>query len=222
MDAPLSFNALAAAERTISSNAFFYIVAHNILNHTALSVVRMGDGERLLLDANGADGEIIRRFDDAWLERMGLTGMTYGELRRRLQLAVDTTQYFAPSITGLVNKSFDLHSYFSHKKLVDNFFINQWDAAQKEELLMKADGVLLIHANAEIADAMQRKYTRFKVSFLKLSMWDQTEDVIAKSRTNPAQLVLFSGGCAGKYIGPAIAKQGKVVIDVGNSMSVWL
>jgi hypothetical protein len=60
------------------------------------------------------------------------------------------------------------------------------------------------------------------MTFLKLTNWDQTEDVIEKAKNNPAQLVLFSGGCAGKYIGPEIAKEGKVVLDVGNSASLWL
>jgi hypothetical protein len=222
MDAPLTPAALAIANRTISSNAFFYITAHNLINHTPLSVIRMGDGERLLLEEQRDPSEIIKRFDDKWLARMGMSGLTYGELRRRLDQAVLTTDYFAPSISGLVNKSFDLNAYFTHSRLVDNFFVNQWDTAQKQELMAKADGILLIHANPELADTMQKKHTRFQMTFLKLTNWDQTEDVIEKAKNNPAQLVLFSGGCAGKYIGPEIAKEGKVVLDVGNSASLWL
>lgn len=63
------------------------------------------------------------------------------------------------------------------------------------------------------------------MDYFQLDNWTETEAVIERAHLNTASLVLFSAGPAGKYIGPAIAKNldtPKVVIDLGNASDHWL
>jgi hypothetical protein len=227
--APLSDDKYALAARTVSPLAFYYVVAHHLTMRKPLSVVRMGDGEAILLqeqnDHEWPDDKVIDLFGAQWLKRMGMVGLTYGELRRRLQRSFRDCDWFAPSVTGLVISAYDVAQYFdvsTKAHIVDNFFVNRWTPEQIEHLLDLADGILLIHASAALADAMQKKHTRFKMQYLKLDSWVETETVIYLAKEYPHQLVLYSGGCGGKHIGPVLAKTGKVCIDVGNSMERFL
>lgn len=218
----LTPESMAIAERTMSSSSFFYVVLHHLQLKLPMSVVRMGDGECILLSQDFADDEIVEFFDENWLRRMGMYNITYGELRDRLTRAANNCDYFAPSVTGLIKNDYNLYKFFVHQKLVDNFFVNMWTSAQILELYETSLGITLIHSNRNLGDEMIKKYSRFDASFVELSSWEQTEDVIKQVSEKQHQLVLFSAGCAGKYIASEIAKQCKVVIDVGNSAARWI
>lgn len=215
---------LKIAHRTMSGGTFHHIVMHHLTMRKSLSVVRMGDGESLLLEEalKRQAHEKIDLFDDVWNQRMGVDGMTYGDLIQRLTRAASECDYFAPSINGLVDKSFNLYNYFDHPRLVDNFFVNQWTHQQKRELYEAAENVLLIHSSVRLADEFQRRLSFFKLRFIQLSSATQAEAVLKKASADSNQLVLLCAGPCAKYIGPAIAKNGKVVIDVGNSIDHWL
>jgi len=161
-------------------------------------------------------------FEESWNKRMGVDGISYGELKRRMQVAVDLTDYYAPSITGLVNPKFDLMQFFNHSRLVDNFFVNAWTTEQKMQLIDECHDVLIIHSNTAIADEFQKRLTRFRASFIKLTSWQQADDVVEEGKKSSARLVLFSGGPAAKFIGPLLAVDGKIAIDVGNAMDFWI
>ena len=227
--APLSPEKYALASRTVSPLAFYYVVAHHLAMKLPLSVVRMGDGEAILLreqqEKNWPEDKAIDLFDDQWLLRMGMVGLTYRELQRRLQKAFAECDWFAPSVTGLVSSGFDVAQYFAiatKARIVDNFFVNRWTSEQITHLFEISSGILLIHSNPALADAMQKRHTRFKMQYLKLDSWIDTQTVISLAKEYPHQLVLYSGGCGGKHIGPVLAKTGKVCIDVGNSMERFL
>jgi len=220
---------------TIAPSAFYQIVAHHLRTLTPLSVTRMGDGEALLVKHFDSLPEELTTLPfvkdpETWLKRMGLWNIPKVELLTRMRTAMTDSTFFAPSVSGLTNSTFEIdlpymgwRSSSITAKLVDNFFVNQWTAAQKEELYEATEGVTLIHSSAELADEFQKRVTRFKMNFIRLSSWEQTEDVIAKARDVGHQLVLFSGGPAGKYIAPRIAEgSNKVVIDIGNSAPDWL
>jgi glycosyltransferase GT-like protein len=231
--ATLSEDQIALCRDTISSYAFYMLVGDALDAHKALSVVRMGDGEHLLMkQCQSADPNAIalppKDLDDQWMERLGCKGITNGELVTRLRLAAELCSHFAPSITGIQRENFNLYNFFrTRDRYVDNFFVNQWTEEMKIALFKKAQHVLFIHRNVATADAMQIRAKGglgVKVTYLKLSNWNESEGVIEKATKIDAPLVLFSAGPASKYIGPMISMGEhipKVTIDIGNAADYW-
>ena len=216
---------LQLCKKTISSNAFYYIVGDKLKRKESLSVVRVADGERILLDATKTKNprELVDTFNDTWLERYGLSGISYGELKQRILRAGNECNYLAPSISGIQNEIYNLYDYFNpREEYVDNFFVNLWTNEMKQKLYDIAGDILLIHGNIKLADIFQKRLPYSRLDYIKLNNWSQTEDVIKESSSSKASMVIFSGGAAGKYIGPQISKSGKVVIDVGNTMEAWV
>ena len=226
----LSRQQIQLCESTVSSNTFYMIVGDALISRKPLSVVRMGDGEkRLWEDVQTNPDDLVlpdKRHDREWLNKLGVLGIPRGILKSRLMSAADDCSYFAPSISGIWREDYYNHNLSFRKKYVDNFFVNAWTEEMKIALFQQARHVLFIHGNAETADAMQiRSQDKLgvKVSFLKLTSWEETDDIIKKTTKITAPLVLFSAGPAGKYIGPAIANglAPRVVIDLGNAADHW-
>jgi len=216
---------LSLCESTISSNTFYYIVGHHLSSKSGLSVVRMGDGEKsILADANKKNPSMtVNTFNEKWLINMGCLGISFGEIKSRIIRAGNECDWFAPSISGISDSRFNLYDYFKKRDTyVDNFFVNQWTSEMIANLYDIAGDVLLIHRNVAFADMFQKRLPYTKLQFLKLSSWEETEGVIEAAKKKSSQLVLFSAGCAGKYISNAIAQSGKVVLDLGNSAERWL
>ena len=228
------------ARSTISSRAFYYLVSHALIQDEPLSVVRMGDGEaRLYRECRELGSTSLRRklpvetFHKELREQLGIEGIPYELLERRIEEAADRCTYFAPSITGLTNPQFDLYSLFpSRTRYVDNFWVNDWTYEQKAELFKLADKILLIHHKTEVADAMQNNTWRLlgkqgMVQYVKMSSWRETTQVLSAAVCSDARLILLCAGPAGKYLAPAIASkrtfggQARVVLDIGNSIDQW-
>ena len=218
--------------RTISPKAFYPLLLDALENSKALSVARVADGEKILLDQFLKYGEglfnPIEEMDENWLKRYGIFDITREELYRRIIKAGSECTYFAPSISGILNKGYSLWNYFPIREYyVDNFFVNDFTWEMKENLFIKADHVLLIHGNANTADSMQLRVQAnlsVKVSYIKLSNWTESESVIEKAHKINAPLVLFSGGPASKFIANEIATRGqipKVVLDLGAAAQHW-
>jgi len=223
------------AQDTISSNTFYMMVGHALVAGEALSVVRMGDGEcQLMQDCmvayeTGRGGELANGHDDAWLERMGVLGIAKKLLKQRLEIAANACTHFAPSVSGIQLENFRLYDLFEPRtRYVDNFFCNAWTEEMKIQLFQQAKHVLFIHRSLPSADALQirAKYALgVKVTYLRLSSWEDAEGVIDQASKIDAPLVLFSAGPASKYIGPEIAVGGnipKVTLDIGNAADYWL
>lgn len=229
---PLSRAMVAYAERTMSPSAFYAVATSALLERAALSVVRMGDGERHLLD-DARDhletGEVAAPdgMGIEWLMRMGCASMPRKEMVRRLQFAAKSATYFAPSITGLINDRFALYDALRDPRRVylDNFFVNTWTDEQRIALYQRAGHVLFIHRNAHTADSLQLRLQGqlgVKVDYIALSDWRETIRAEVQAYANTAPLVLVSAGPAGKYIIPMIADRGgKVVLDLGNAADHW-
>lgn len=220
-------------ESTISSNAFYMIVGSALLNRAQLSVVRMADGEHHLMEEileNGRDEkwlrEPIKGYDDDWMERMGCAGISRSTLLGRLNEAANECDYFAPSLSGINRLEYSVHEFFrSRSRFVDNFFVNAWTDEMKIKLYKAAGHVLFIHRNPNSARALtlRLKYVlEVKVSYLQLSKWQEAEDVVSKAAAIDAPLVIFSAGPASKIIGPRIARQHKVTLDLGHASDSWL
>ncbi len=229
----LSDEKKSLAARTVSAYAFFYMLGDALINKKPLSNVRMGDGELTLLQdcyaKRGTPGYFdtpITTYADDKLQKMGIYGITYHELYRRLLIAGNESTHFAPSVSGLTRDDYDLYSHFDDRRqYIDNFYVNIWNDQMKAELYKQAGTVLFIHRSLETADAIQinlQRHLNVRVNFLRLSSWDESSSVIDRACNDPASLVLFSGGPGSKYISPEIANNsGKIVLDIGNAADLW-
>jgi hypothetical protein len=237
---PMDDQQIQWCQKTISSNAFYLLVGDALAGHKSLSVVRMADGElslfrqtkELILNGKGRE-EVQQPGDepDSWKDQFGIRGINASELNNRIYLAHSKCNYFAPSLSGIHSENFRTQTMFPATQMwkwVDNFFPNAWDDEMKINLYRKAGHVLFIHANRALADALQIrcKYALgVKVTYLELSSWHQSEAVIETAKLVDAPLVIFSGGPANKYIGPAIAVNGKVrkvTLDIGQAAEKWV
>lgn len=205
---------------TISPNTFYMIVGDALVRRVGLSVVRMGDGERLLMNCN----EPSDRFDENWQTRMGILGISGIDIKKRMFAAARNCDYFAPSVTGIVNDIFNIDSFSCRDHYVDNFFCNAWTTDMQIDLYKEAGEVLMIHGNPNTANALKsraEKYLGVNVTYIQMTRWEEAEQVIDAASKVSAPLVIFSAGPAGKLIGPEIARQKKVVLDIGNAMDRW-
>jgi hypothetical protein len=221
------------ANRYLSAYAFYYLVGDALLSRTPLSVVRMGDGEREIMAEclrkimEDRGHELVSVRDTEWRTRLGFDGITVNEAYRRLSEAGNTCSHFAPSVSGLAMHEFDLFGYFlAREQYLDNFYVNIWNTQYKVDLYKAAQNILFIHRSRGAADALQircKDKLGVRVSYLELSNWRQTEDVIEQAIANTdARLVLFAGGPVSKYLSPRIAASNKVVLDIGNTTDHWL
>jgi hypothetical protein len=234
--APLSKEKYDLCRNTISSNAFYLMVGDALSCGMALSVVRMADGERHLLEeilSGIGDREWMESpvtgYDDAWMKRMGVYGITRRELHLRLIEAAKNCEFFAPSLSGIHKPEYEMHSFFPPRdRYVDNFFPNAWTDEMKINLYRKAGHVLFIHCNPNSAAALKLRLENVlgvKVSYIQMAKWQDAEGVVAEAAKNAAPLVIFSAGPANKFIGPRIAHEGrtgKVTLDIGQASDRWL
>lgn len=210
---------------TISPNTFHMICGDALLQQKGLSVVRMGEGELKLYNYLTQDGDVKEWFSEEWRVRIGVEGITNTELRKRFKIALLDCDYFSPSISGITNPIFDLYFLRQEARYLDNFFINFWSEEQIVQLYKTAGEVILLHRNEGTGIAFVRRgrdLLGINARYYELSNWSQSEDIIKKISALSAPLVLFSGGPASKYIAPEIAKSGKVVLDVGNSVDRFI
>lgn len=215
---------------TISPYAFYMLVADALMRRESLSVIRMGDGERLLLEnaKEGFPGDEIVPFgglNTTWMMRQGCLGISKGELIRRLFLAAAHCTYFAPNVMGVHYPIWDLSSHFGDRGVyVDNWFVRIWNDEMIANLYQEAKHVVFIHGYAPAGKAMSYACEPMgvKVTFIQHSSWEQSDDVISAAIATDAPLVIFSAGPAAKHIGVEIARSGKVVLDVGNAAGSWL
>lgn len=226
----LSDSQLLRCLNTISPHVFYMMVGDALDTKKSLSVVRMADGEKLLMDLCDDSSEPISptvQFPKDWLERFGVLDIPKNVLKSRLIRAANETDYFAPSLAGIQYPDYNVDHFSERGVYIDNFFPNSWDETMKINLFKKAGHVLMIHRNTHTADAMQirAKYALgVKVTYIKLSNWKEADDVIEKAKKVDAPLVLYSAGAASKIIGPAIATSGnipKVTLDIGQAMDRW-
>jgi len=223
------------ASRTISSRAFYHTVFQAVKQKRSLSVVRMGDGERqLFIDAAVAEAAKISglptsSFDAKWRQRMGIEGLAFHQLVYSMMAAITDADYFGPNVNGLVNPDYSVYPWYKiagkNQPLVDNFFVNEWDLPSRVNLLKQAGNVLVLHANPVTANTFAKRaraYLNVGIRHVSLKSWQDVNLVIDECEKWDYPLVLVSAGPGSKHIIPKIAKQGKVVLDLGNAMDHWL
>ena len=212
--------------RTISSKAIFAVVGDAVKAAKGMSIIRMGDGEARLLKA--PDGQPFDAFEQrhsGWNKRMGIDGLSIETIKKNILAAGNTCTYFAPSVSGISRVEYALHDSFHDRDVYfDNFFVNDWAKEMITMLLTASNGVFIIHKDYDTLIENFVKHYDLPASsfagFAKLD-WRDNDAAVQAAVKSGKQLVLFSAGPAGKIIGPEIAKHGRVVLDIGNTLPGW-
>jgi hypothetical protein len=218
---------------TFSSNTFLFLVGDALERKEALSLVRMADGEHILMNQclkAERKQDVIKptnQLDEAWLKKFGVWGITYEELYRRLIQAAEHATYFAASLSGIIMGHYDVYHFSRRDRYVDNFFNYGWSEEYKIGLMKKAGKVLFIHYNPNSYAALEAraKYIGVETEYIQMSNWTDTDRVIDQAYRSDAPLVLYSAGPGGKIIGPTMALASntqKVTLDVGSASDRWL
>jgi hypothetical protein len=195
----------------------------------------MGDGEKRLFEHCASHGgEVVppnSPFDRAWLRQMGCLGIPCGELYVRLKRAAEECTYFAPQLMGAQRPEFDVAATFRPRdRYVDNWFVREWETKLQDALLRAAKKVCFIHGDEAVIGKFRKRFIGSAPNGLlavhQLCCWKESDEVVERVKNDDAPLVLYAGGPAGKFIGPAIASGGgrpKVVIDLGQAAAKeWL
>jgi hypothetical protein len=216
---------LNLCSRTLSSTALAATIIHNILSRVPTSVVRMGDGE-LAIIRSGKNPTKGPKFltDKKWLEMAGVDGMDLGMLSRKLFWAGQHATYFAPSLSGLYLKQYDLYPVFGRirPKFIDVTYPMLWYYGAQVRHILKAAPVLVLSRQADtISKLLATKYDA-KVSGFELASWKDHDAAKAIAKQSLARTILVAGGPAGKPLVVELAKEtGKVVLDLGRSLTKW-
>lgn len=209
---------LSRLHRTIGSDAFFLIVMHHILTLKGMSAIRLGDFEPLFYSHLKVESGPIEPFGDLMNEGnyryLGVHGIDKVELNRRIRECANA-DYLAFSVSGYVDRWFDPSPWFSHPRLIDSYFSNNWTGPMIRQLLARAGGVLMINRDESLGCQFKAKVPGS--AWLPMNDWRDAEQVAEAASMLPHQLVLLSGGPGGKWIANGLARSGKVVLDVGQS-----
>jgi len=200
------------------------MVADAVASKKELSFVRCCDGEKIILDQPKNSTNNILCFDHAWQKEFGTTGMTLAQLQNSILEAGNTCTHFGPSISGIHLHNYFLYNHFRERAYyIDNFFPYSWSQEMQKMLFTAVAGILIIHRDhAKHVEGFKKKFSIKNVQGLSLDSWQDVSGVINEARKLPHQLVLFSGGPAGKILAPKIASgTAKIVLDIGQAMHAW-
>lgn len=218
---PLDQAKIERLQRTMSSDALWLVVMHNILTKKGMSVLRTGDLDSLFLmrypvmqrgPIQVDDGD----FSEANLSYLGVLGIDRDEMFKRVMMMAKA-DYLGMHISGYLLPAFDMSPWISHPRLVDNYFSNNWTKPMIRQLLERADGVTVINRDKNIANQIIKRIEVKKGHHVEMNTWRDTLAACKQACDLPHQLVILSGGSAGKYIAIELAAKGKVVLDVGQS-----
>lgn len=206
----------------------FAIVGDALENHKSISIVRMGDGEKRILESNKNEPfTYFNKRHKGWNKKLGISGMPTEIIQKNILAAGNGCTYFAPSVSGISLHDYYLHHFFNPRPhYFDNFYINDWTKEMISMLFEASDGVFIIHREyKKIINNFKKNYTiatKFKLDGFAKNSWRDNDQAIDAATKSTAQLVLYSGGPGGKIIGPQIAKvENKIVLDVGNTLLPW-
>lgn len=214
--------------KTVSAKAFYALVTNAIARKESLSVVRVADGEHAILVANPKNP--FTTFDalegGAWNTHYGIQDMPVSDLQESIRKAGNTCTYFAPSLSGISLPQYLMYNFFEERPYyIDNFYPNEWTKTMVQQLLTSAGGAFIIHSKFElIIENFKKNYKMDGLKFegVTKKSWRDNKDAITAACTSHLSLVLFSGGPAGKIMGPEIAKNPhKIVLDIGNTLIPW-
>lgn len=205
---------------TIGTDEFAVMVTEALERKTPLSVVRMADGEDeiILYCKARAPEDLMEIYIETWRTRLGVQGITCGEMWRRLDYAATQTLLFSPD-----GERWYMRAHWPmREKLIEIYYPYRTPVAVKRRWFQIAGHVLIINGYQKYVDMIRKNLPEgVKLSHISIRNWRETDRVIAEAAKNDAPLVLFSAGPAGKCIARPLSDQGKVVLDVGDGMGSW-
>jgi len=183
------------------------------------SIVRMSDGETQILDycETHEPGELMAKFPDHWNRRYGVVGITCGEIQRRLLKAAAECTYLAQDawIPYCIN---NVRRFINRQPFIWPNFPRVWTPEQKLAMYALVDRLLIVNREEEVAKVVAQGKA---YDFVPLNGWVDSDKAVEAAAKSSAPLVLISAGPASKYICPEIAKQGKIVLDIGSAAECW-
>lgn len=206
---------------TIGTDDFAEMVTAALEKNERLAVVRMSDGEDeiILYCKSHTPSAKLEIFERDWRVRLGVEGISCGEMLKRLSDAATQTQWFAPDgERWYMRQHWDMRD-----KLIEIYYPYRTPVAIKRKWFEIAGHVLIINGYQGYVDRVCADAPAgVQVSHISILNWRETDQVIEAAIKSPARLVLFSAGPAGKMIAEPISLSGKVVLDVGDGMgSFW-
>ena len=213
-------------KKTIGSKAIYALIGDALARKKSVSLIRVADGERAILETK--DAKTFTYFEKTmpgWNKKYGVEDMPLDRLQAELLEAGNTCTFFAPSVSGISLPHYNLYDLYKPRRMyIDNFFADDWTKEMIEKLFNASKGVFILHREHEdIIKNFQKNYnSSIRFSGAKKDSWKDNDDAINAAIQSDAQLILFSGGPAGKIIGPKIAAaKNKIVLDIGHALLPW-
>lgn len=218
------------ASKIMSYHAFFHIVVKHLKCNIPMSIVRMADGEKMILDIyhkqkkkNMSIKELMSIFtEEEWEVRMGMVNATVEDIVKGLYEAESLATYFAPSVSGLYLDIYKVKEYFPPRNFyIDVFWHNDFKPHQIKEIYELGNKITVIHSDKNLKEILKNKSNdKYTFNYVHLSNWDQADTVIEEVGKSDSKLILVSGS---KRIGPNLAtRYDKICLDIGNTMDYWL
>lgn len=182
---------------------------------TPLSVVRMSDGEEKIYSycQQRTLGTPMEMFSREWRIKFGVNGISCGEMKSRLEEAAKTCTYFAPD----GGEEFFLKHFPARYPFAEIYFPHKWSRKQRIAMLNRAGSVIVVNRDEAVAERIAKSpFNNATVHYVSLRDWRDATNAISDCRYYSTPLVFVSAGPASKFIIPAIAARGKVVLDMGS------
>lgn len=207
-----------------SSDALLLFVCDAIHRRLPLSTVRLGDGERCLIEyvLTGTMSRYL--MDPIWLKEYGLYEADLQKVGRSLLNAAKEVDYLCPNISGLTLPKYEIISVLPpRERYYEGLYAHTWlYMGRVKELMDYPGGVGIVCRNSkEVADRLFMKFGRnlLHAEHTEYGSWrdyPSALEAIGKMKTN---LVLVSAGPSGKYLCVEASKKwGKVVLDTGSAL----
>lgn len=224
-DIDLTQEQLGFTNKTLDSDSLAAQLITRVKHFQPTSIIRMGDGERGLIEYGKGGPPPWFLKDTAWVREYGLDGANFRELGCALLTAGAEADYLGPSIASLFREDFNVAKYFlQREQFVPVFFVSLMNCTGRWDVLLHLAPVIVLHRHHTIvAQQLKKKYGLVSVMSYALDNMKDQPGIAEALLSVPYSIVLVSGGPAGKPWMVNLAREtGHCVIDVGSDMNYTL
>lgn len=213
-----------SAMKYISCDALLLFVCDAMARRTPLSTVRMGDGERMLIDyyRTGRHGRYSN--DPVWLKEYGLWRADLKQIGKSLLDAAQFADYMCPNISGLTLPKYEILSILPPRDFYcEGLYAHTWLYMGRLPEIMNYDGGIAVvcRNSKEVSSRLFAKYKNkgMNSETAEYTSWQNYDGVLEAIGKMKSHLILVSAGPSGKYLCVEAAKKyGKVVLDTGSAL----